>query len=278
MKPLALAASAACLIVLLLPRPAVAAESVVWNNPVAFSEPGLTHHSWVSKVMGLEVGYSVWLPPEYENSKEAYPVMYFLHGIGGTESADAPAVSRLVAARVQAQKIPPLICVFANGGRSGYRDIEGTNVQVETMITQELVPLIDRTYRTKSDRMSRVLAGFSMGGGGSIRLALRHPEMFSAAASWAAALVRPTNDGSVVPEFDAAMIERPRHIVRLLMIVGYEDLTYPWHAPTIAALQAAKYPFTFHTIEGLGHELGRYYDLTSDELLGFVTRDFGQRR
>jgi endo-1,4-beta-xylanase len=249
-------------------------EKVIWNHPVDFTEPGLTHHQYASDAMKREVGYSVWVPPGYASSPERYPVVYFLHGSGGTESADAPAFSHMLAERLAAKKIPPVICVFPNGGLSGYRDHPETGVNVETMIIRELVPLIDRSYRTRTDRESRVLAGFSMGGGGAVRLALKHSDLFSAAASWAGAL-SPHHDGEKAgPAFDDGLLEPSRPRVRLLMIVGYKDLTWPWHAPALAAFEAAHYPFTLHTIADLGHELGRYYELTGDELIGFVTAGF----
>src|SRR6185312_13946459 len=163
------------------------AEKVIWNNPVTFTEPGLSHQTFSSASMGIEVGYSVWLPPGYETSGRRYPVIYFLHGTSGTESADSPAFSHRLAARLAAGKISPAIYVFPNGGLSGYRDHSDSNVKVETMITKELIPLIDKKYRTRPDRMSRVIGGFSMGGGGAVRLALPHPDLFSAAASWAGA-------------------------------------------------------------------------------------------
>lgn len=256
-------------------RAAESRESkVVWNNPVDFIEPGLTHHTFRSAAMNTEVGYSVWLPPGYEGSGARYPVVYFLHGSGGTESADAPAFSHMLAERVAAKKISPVIAVFPNGGLSGYRDHADSNVKVESMIMRELIPLIDGQYRTVATRESRVVGGFSMGGGGAIRLALKYPETFSAAASWAGAFFRREDGNTPVPSFDTEGLASPKHTVRLLMIVGYEDLTYPSHLPAVAALQAAKYAYSLHTISGLGHELGKYYSLTGDELISFLTADF----
>lgn len=249
-------------------------KAVVWNNPVTFTEPGLTHHSYASTAMGTEIGYSVWLPPGYEGSGVRYPVVYFLHGSGGTESADAPAFSHMIAERVAAKQIPPVIAVFPNGGLSGYRDQPEGKVKVETMLIQELIPLIDRTYRTQADRTHRVVGGFSMGGGGSVRLALKYPDLFGAAASWAGAFFRRGADGTFVPTFDTEVLKSPQHRVRLLFIVGYDDLTYPSHVPAMAALQDAKYAFTYRTISGLGHELGRYYSLTGDEFISFLAEDF----
>jgi endo-1,4-beta-xylanase len=179
-----------------------------------------------------------------------------------------------VADQVAAGKIAPAICVFPNGGLSGYRDDVVPGTQVETMIIRELVPLIDATYRTKHDRTARVIGGFSMGGGGALRLALSYPHLFSAAAAWAGPITGGAEDGRVKPMFDVAVSTKPEDRVRLLLIVGYDDLTYPWHAPTIAALQANKYPFVLRTIADLGHDLGRYYALTGDEFVRFLTEGF----
>ena len=251
-----------------------AEPQVVWNNPVEFTDAGLTHHVFRSDAMNVELGYSVWMQTGYDAANGRFPVIYFLHGSGGTESADSPAFSHMLAERLAAKKIPPVIAVFPNGGLSGYRDHPEGKINVETMIIRELIPLIDRTYRTQPDRAGRVLGGFSMGGGGSVRLALKYPDMFSAAASWAGAFFRRADDDSFVPTFDTDVLIAPKAQVRLLMIVGYDDLTYPAHVPALAALQAAKYPFTIHTIAGLKHELGRYYTLTGDEFIYFLTREF----
>jgi len=275
MKKNLLLASLAVLTIPLLSRAEKKPEpKVVWNNPVEFTEPGLTHHVFRSDAMNVEIGYSVWLPPGYDVAQDRLPVIYFLHGSGGTESADSPAFAHMLAERLAAKKIPPVIAVFPNGGLSGYRDHPEGKVNVETMIIRELIPLIDRTYRTQSNRAGRVLGGFSMGGGGAVRLALKYPEMFSAAASWAGAFFRRAGDDSFVPTFDTDVLVSPKAEVRLLMIVGYDDLTYPAHVPALAALQAAKYPFTIHTIAGLKHDLGRYYSLTGDEFIYFLTKEF----
>src|SRR5262249_55921810 len=135
-----------------------------------------------------EVGYNVWLPPGYAQSDVRYPVMYFLHGAGGNENSDAGGVSGIVSRLLEQKRIPPGICVFPHGGLSGQLRQPMTKVMGETLIIKELVPLIDKTYRTKATREARVISGFSMGGGGAVRLALKHPDLFSAAASWAGAL------------------------------------------------------------------------------------------
>ncbi len=129
--------------------------------------PGLSHHVLTSKALGHEVGYVVWAPPDYAAKVSTRsPVIYFSHGAGGNESADARGFSSWAARAIADGSLPPTLCVFPNGGMSGYRG------EVERMITEELIAAIDGDYRTIAKPQSRALAGFSMGGTGSVLLYL----------------------------------------------------------------------------------------------------------
>jgi enterochelin esterase-like enzyme len=70
----------------------------------------------------------------------------------------------------------------ANTGRRGYfNDVRG-DFNYEDFFFQELIPHIEKTYRVKTERRYRAISGLSMGGGGTIFYALRHPALFAAAA------------------------------------------------------------------------------------------------
>ena len=251
-------------------------EPVKWNNPPAAPVAGIEHHSFQSAAIGTEVGYSVALPPDYATSGRRYPVIYFLHGSGGTESSDAAGFSGLVVAQAKRGEIPEVICVFPNGGLTGYRDNPATGLRAETMIVGELIPLVDQTYRTDPRRESRVIAGFSMGGAGAICLALKHPDLFSAAAAWAAAFDMPETGTAPGEELGVGHLRAIAGRVRLLMIVGSEDMTYPGHAPVLQNLHEVHYPFDLRVLGGVDHNLGEYYRRTGDELAKFVTAGFGK--
>lgn len=82
---------------------------VSWVNPELPEAPGLTHRTLDSKAMGHKVGYVVWTPSDYDDSGDTrYPVIYFLHGMGGTESRDAAGFSGLVRRGVRDGQIPPV--------------------------------------------------------------------------------------------------------------------------------------------------------------------------
>jgi endo-1,4-beta-xylanase len=250
-------------------------REVKWNNPDGPKIPGVEHGVLRSPSMATDVGYNVFLPPDYATSGQRYPVIYFLHGAGGNENSDAGGFSALVRKAVDAKKIPAVICVFPNGGMSGYRDNPAANVMGETLIVKELVPLIDSTYRTRPTREGRAIGGFSMGGGGAVRLALKYPDLFSRAASWAGAL---SGRGDAV---DAAALlranaERVRGRVELLMIVGDLDLTYAMHAPFIEQLKALQIPLRYVVLKGVAHNLGMYYEKTGPEFVEFLGGGFAR--
>jgi len=153
-------------------------KNVQWVNPNTQAIPGLSHHILTSEAMGHDVGYVVWTPPDYSTDvNKRYPVIYFLHGAGGDESADARGFSSWAARAIAHGSLPPALWVFPNGGMSGYRG------DVERMIIEELIAAIDRDYRTVAKPESRALAGFSMGGAGSVYLSTVHPDLFCAAGS-----------------------------------------------------------------------------------------------
>ena len=262
--------------------PLLAADTpapVLWNNADRPAAPGLEHRSFQSEAMGTAVGYNVSLPRGYETGSRRYPVVYFLHGAGGDEHSDAAAFAGLVAEHVQAGKIPPALCVFPNGGpRSGYRDNPETGARVETMIVKELVARVDREFRTEARREMRTVVGFSMGGAGAVRFALKYPEVFSAAGAWAGAfrfLSRPEN--TLPADYAVPALAQQAGRVRLLLVVGTKDSTLASHPPLVQNLVEAKFPFELDVLQDVEHDPGAYYVRSGDKMLRFLTATFVNR-
>ncbi len=190
---------AACFIAATLAGPAIGQEkgkskkkggsppsndpSIVWvNEPTEKVLPlpeGVSHLTFHSDVAGQDVGYCIYLPPGYkEETERRYPVIYNLHGNGGNEFHSFEDV-KVLNEGIVSGRCQPVIMVLPNGGRSTfYKDSFDGRFPIETMFIKEFIPFIDSSYRTIAARHGRCIEGFSMGGRGSTRLAVKYPELF----------------------------------------------------------------------------------------------------
>ena len=109
------------------------------------------------------------------------PVLYLLHGLGGDHQSWLRIKPNLPKLADELQ----MLIVCPNGGvRSWYLDSPFDPLfRYETYMTKELIPFIDAHFRTRANREGRAIAGLSMGGHGSLYLAIRHLDLFGAAAS-----------------------------------------------------------------------------------------------
>jgi len=237
-------------------------KPVSWVNPKLPGGTGLTHHILESKAMGHAVGYVVWTPKEYDTSGKArYPVIYFLHGMGGNESADSGGFSGLVEKGIREGHLPPVICVFPNGGRSGYRG------EVEKMIVEELIPLIDKDYPTRAETKSRAVAGFSMGGAGAVQLSIMHPDLFCVAGSWGGGMWR---DGELLlstAEQNAGTLKKNGYGV--LLVNGDKDRPDAYK-PLAGKLTGLKIENKVVVLTDTPHNLGLYYQRAGEATTQFL--------
>ncbi|MCA9263982.1 MAG: alpha/beta hydrolase [Planctomycetales bacterium] len=235
---------------------------ISWVNPELPAGTGLTHKVLSSQSLGHDVGYVVWTPPDVDSSGATkYPVIYFLHGMGGTESSDAGGFSGLVHRAVGEGQMPPVICVFPNGGRSGYRD------QVESMIMDELIPAIDANYPTDTRSAGRVVAGFSMGGAGAVQLSIRHPNQFCGAASWGGGMWRGADE--LISAVDSHVSTLKSNDYSVLLINGDDDRPDAF-LPLVTKLQSLAVPHEVHVLDATPHNLGRYYQQSGDVMIRFL--------
>lgn len=137
-----------------------------------------------SKLMAREMPYRVILPANYDAAKsERYPVIYLLHGLYGhyTNWTDKTKVAEY-AAKYR------FIIVTPEGADGWYTDsVSIPKDKYESYIIKELIPEIDRKFRTKADRADRILAGLSMGGYGALKFGLKYPELFTLVGSFSGA-------------------------------------------------------------------------------------------
>ncbi|WP_297335016.1 alpha/beta hydrolase family protein [Algoriphagus sp.] len=137
-----------------------------------------------SDLMEKNLKVAVTLPPSYESTTGRYPVLYLLHGGSGAfndwhQKVTEPGLVNRMAAAYNLIIVTPGV-----GPASYYYDSPMMDsVQYESYFTQELIPQIDRLYRTLAQKESRAITGLSMGGHGALMISAKHPELFIAAGS-----------------------------------------------------------------------------------------------
>jgi putative tributyrin esterase len=141
-----------------------------------------------SKLINATLPYNVILPPDYRTSRATrYPVLYLLHGFGGHYS---DWITRTNVADYAAQY--RLIVVMPEGNNGWYTDSVSTLTdKYESYIVKELIPDVQKRFRTIESRYGRGIAGLSMGGYGALKFGLKSPDMFVFAGSMSGALAVP---------------------------------------------------------------------------------------
>ena len=148
---------------------------------------------------------SIYLPPSYAKERaRRYPVVYLLHGYTGTDlgyfgDTSGRQLHRIAERVFAAGSSREMILVMPNAmnayGGSMYSNSVTTG-NWEGYVAEDLVAYMDRTYRTLATRESRGLAGHSMGGYGTIRIAMKRPDVFAAIYALSSCCL---NEGTVRP-------------------------------------------------------------------------------
>ena len=171
-------------------RPPVSITLALWLGSGALSAesalPGRVETvAFKSAILGESLPYHVILPVDYATSPaKRYPVLYLLHGLSDHASTWIERTNLVEHAAPYA-----LILATPEGGNGWYTDsASAASERYESYLMEEVIPDVQRRYRTVEEGYARGIAGQSMGGYGALKLALKHPEEFAFAASMSGAL------------------------------------------------------------------------------------------
>ena len=257
--------------------------------------------SMTSTILKSERKFAVYLPPDYETSQRSYPVLYLLHGAGDDQTGwvQFGEVLQIADKTIKEGKATPMIIVMPDaktGHRGYYNDIKG-EWRYEDFFFEELVPYVEKTYRIKSEKRYRAIAGLSMGGGGTFMYALHRPEMFSSACPLSA-YIGPLsieqfkksqinkNDSypdSVIQnyyEYHNAlslinnMTKKQIKAVRWFIDCGDDDFLYEGNSLVHIAMRKKEIPHEFRVREG--HHSWTYWRESLPVVLKFVSDAFHQ--
>ncbi len=121
-----------------------------------------------SEINGMERHCNVYVPAEYEqNPTKKYPVLYMLHGWGEDENgwSNQGHMGNIMDGLISAGKAVPMIVVMDCGDIKTNPDVRKASTNDVTQIyVKDLIPFIDKTFRTRTDRQNRAMTGLSRGG------------------------------------------------------------------------------------------------------------------
>lgn len=257
--------------------------------------------SMSSKILKMDRKYAIYLPPDYETSQRSYPVLYLLHGAGDDQTGwvQFGEVLHITDKAIAEGMATPMIIVMpdAKTGQMGYFNSIKGDWRYEDFFFQEFVPYIEKTYRIKSEKRYRAVAGLSMGGGGSFMYALHHPEMFSSACPLSAYVgplstddlknfLARTNQTATDAELQTYfkthsainlvndIKDDQKKAVRWYIDCGDDDFLYEGNSLVHIAMKKREIPHEFRIRDG-GHTW-TYWRTALPEVLRFVSEAFHQ--
>lgn len=162
-------------------------------NSFIFSQGSLISDKFFSTSLDTIKNVNVYLPENYDSTDitKDYPVIYFLHGSGGNHTSYSgiyPILDSLITNMI----IKPVIVVVPDGSSGPYLGSQYSNSALyglfEDYIVIDVINYIDGNYKTIPSKDNRAIMGHSMGGEGSMRIALKNPNLYTAVASHAGIL------------------------------------------------------------------------------------------
>lgn len=236
----------------------------------------VVHCTMPSEVLGQEKSYTVYLPDGYGESTKSYPVLYLLHGAWGTDRnwSEQGSMQEIADRTIASGFAVPMIVVMPDargtgenygGARMGYFSVPGWDY--EKYFHEELIPLIDSTYRTIPDKKHRAIAGLSMGGGGAVGYAQQYPEYYGTSCSLSGAVgfasrkdvtaVEENFDKSVVRTDPTVFVENatPEQLENLRSVRWYadcgdDDFLYDCNIAFYKAMREQNIPIEYRMRDG----------------------------
>ena len=219
---------------------------------------------------GMPRRVTVYTPAGYEKSKEKYPVLYLLHGMGGDEEAwiALGRTSQILDNLIAQGKAKPMIVVMTNGnvaqeaapGESSLGYVKPNMQMDHTMDGKfeetfpDVIKFIESTYKVKAEKSGRAIAGLSMGGFHSLHISRYYPNTFDYVGLFSAAII--ANDkiqSKVYANIDNTLKVQMKNGYKLYWIgIGKSDFLFKNVADYRAKLNGIGMKYTYVETEG-GH-------------------------
>lgn len=266
-----------------------------WVESSKEEPAGTTYHTFHSDTIDHDVSYLIYLPPGYKTEENRrYPVVYWLYGLGSDQRGGAGFVRRLDEA-IRDDRAPEMIAVLVNGPpASFFCDSPHGSTPAESIIVKDLIPHIDREYRTIAKAKARAVEGFSMGGFGAAHLGFKFPETFGVVSILAGAMhtaeeFAEKKSGPLGKAFggDEEYFEANspwtllrknadeiKEKTRVRIVIGDDDGLYGGNRSFRKALEERDVAVDFEVVPGVGHDYKKLYDKMGEDGFRFYSRVF----
>lgn len=213
---------------------------------------------------------TVYTPAGYEQSKDNYPVLYLLHGVGGDEEAwmELGRTAQILDNLIAQGKAKPMLVVMTNGHTSNaaapgasskgfYKPEMMTpdvfNGDMETSFG-DVIKFIEGNYRVKKDKPNRAIAGLSMGGFHSLWISANYPNTFDYVGLFSPAIMPPNNaTAAIYQNLDNKLETQKKNGYKLYWIaIGKTDFLYKNVTDYRSKLDAMSFKYIYEESEG-GH-------------------------
>ena len=167
-----------------------------FNKSIALGQ--VRECQYYSEVEGQVRRCFVYTPVEYETSpKSKYPVLYLQHGMGEDERGwhEQGHMANILDGQIASGKCKPMIvvmdygdCGYIHGTKKGEtRDEFGASFG--NILLRDIIPFVEKTFRVKTDRDHRAMAGLSWGGHQTFQITLTHLDQFAHIGAFSGAIL-----------------------------------------------------------------------------------------
>jgi enterochelin esterase-like enzyme len=248
----------------------------------------------------------VYTPPGYNANTDRYPVLYLLHGGGGDENNwdELGRASEILDNLIAQGRVRPMIVVMPNAnedqiaspslvpviGDANYSESTPAILLFPDSLIKDLIPAIDRTYRTQPDRDNRAIVGLSRGGAQALYAALHHLDQFAWYGGFSGGYsLLPGTLVTIPMPADVARLRgpHPNHTIdpvkfaqlnptlganlnkdmRLFFVaIGTDDALIATHESFKALLKSKGVKYSLLEVPGYGHEWGLWRIALADFL------------
>jgi enterochelin esterase-like enzyme len=220
--------------------------------------------TYSSRVSGAEQHYLVYLPPCSESSSRRYPTIYLLHGSENDDTHwERLGVFQEMDQSLAEGRLAPAIVVLPDGDPNLFIDTSGGPNSFEGQIVEELIPIVDRLFKTDPRSQMRAIGGVSRGGVWSLEIGFLNPDLFNIVAGHSPCL----NVNEAPPEYDPLKLtDRPSlKSQRIWLDAGDEDYCQPGAEDLHTALDASEVAHDYHVWPGVHDD-----SLWAEHLLAYL--------